>query len=35
LPVGAQIIAPAMGDERMLHAAAALERVVAATAEVR
>ena len=35
LPVGAQIIAPAMGDERMLQAAAALERVVSATAEVR
>ena len=35
LPVGAQLIAPAMGDERMLQAAAALERVVAATAEVR
>ena len=35
LPIGAQIIAPAMSDERMLQAAAALERVVAATAEVR
>ena len=35
LPVGAQLIAPPMGDERMLQAAAALEGVVPATAEVR
>jgi aspartyl-tRNA(Asn)/glutamyl-tRNA(Gln) amidotransferase subunit A len=35
LPVGAQLIAPLLEDERMLAAAAALERVVAAEAEVR
>ena len=35
LPVGAQLIAPFFEDERMLAAAAALERVVAADAEVR
>jgi aspartyl-tRNA(Asn)/glutamyl-tRNA(Gln) amidotransferase subunit A len=35
LPVGAQLIAPFLEDERMLAAAAALERVVAAEAEVR
>ncbi len=35
LPVGAQLIAPAFGEERLLAAAAALERVVAADAEVR
>ena len=35
LPVGAQLIAPFFGEERMLAAAAALERVVAADAEVR
>jgi aspartyl-tRNA(Asn)/glutamyl-tRNA(Gln) amidotransferase subunit A len=35
LPVGAQIIAPFFEDERMLAAAGALERVVAADAEVR
>ncbi len=34
LPVGAQLIAPFFEDERLLAAAAALERVVAATAEV-
>jgi aspartyl-tRNA(Asn)/glutamyl-tRNA(Gln) amidotransferase subunit A len=35
LPVGAQIIAPFFEDERMLAAAGAIERVVAAAAEVR
>jgi aspartyl-tRNA(Asn)/glutamyl-tRNA(Gln) amidotransferase subunit A len=35
LPVGAQLIAPFFEDERMLAAAAAIERVVAADAEVR
>jgi aspartyl-tRNA(Asn)/glutamyl-tRNA(Gln) amidotransferase subunit A len=35
LPVGAQLIAPYFEDERMLAAAAALERMVAADAEVR
>jgi aspartyl-tRNA(Asn)/glutamyl-tRNA(Gln) amidotransferase subunit A len=35
LPVGAQLIAPFFEDERMLAAAAALERVVSAEAEVR
>jgi aspartyl-tRNA(Asn)/glutamyl-tRNA(Gln) amidotransferase subunit A len=35
LPVGAQIIAPFFEDERMLAAAGAIERVVAAEAEVR
>jgi aspartyl-tRNA(Asn)/glutamyl-tRNA(Gln) amidotransferase subunit A len=35
LPVGAQLIAPFFEDERMLSAAAAIERVVAAEAEVR
>ena len=35
LPVGAQLIAPFFEDERMLAAAGALERVVAADAEVR
>ncbi len=35
LPVGAQLIAPFFEDERMLAAAGALERVVAAEAEVR
>ena len=35
LPIGAQIIAPFCEDERMLAAAAAVERVVAATEEVR
>ncbi len=35
LPVGAQIVAPFFEDERMLAAAAALERAVAAEAEVR
>jgi aspartyl-tRNA(Asn)/glutamyl-tRNA(Gln) amidotransferase subunit A len=35
LPVGAQIVAPFFEDERMLAAAATLERVVAADAEVR
>ncbi|HUF36124.1 MAG TPA: Asp-tRNA(Asn)/Glu-tRNA(Gln) amidotransferase subunit GatA [Gemmatimonadales bacterium] len=35
LPVGAQLIAPSFGEERLLAAAAALERVVAADAEVR
>jgi aspartyl-tRNA(Asn)/glutamyl-tRNA(Gln) amidotransferase subunit A len=35
LPVGAQLIAPHFEDERMLAAAAALEPVVAAEAEVR
>ncbi|MDQ3137400.1 MAG: Asp-tRNA(Asn)/Glu-tRNA(Gln) amidotransferase subunit GatA [Gemmatimonadota bacterium] len=35
LPIGAQLIAPHFEDERMLAAAAAIERVVAADAEVR
>jgi aspartyl-tRNA(Asn)/glutamyl-tRNA(Gln) amidotransferase subunit A len=35
LPIGAQLIAPFFEDERMLAAAAALERVVSAEAEVR
>ncbi|HEX6104827.1 MAG TPA: Asp-tRNA(Asn)/Glu-tRNA(Gln) amidotransferase subunit GatA [Gemmatimonadales bacterium] len=35
LPVGAQLIAPSFGEERLLAAAAALERVIAAEAEVR
>jgi aspartyl-tRNA(Asn)/glutamyl-tRNA(Gln) amidotransferase subunit A len=35
LPVGAQLIAPFFEDERLLSAAAAIERVVAAEAEVR
>ena len=35
LPVGAQLIAPFLADERLLAAAGALERVVAAAAEVR
>ena len=35
LPVGAQIVAPFLEDERMLAAAGALERVVQAEAEVR
>ncbi len=35
LPVGAQLVAPSFGEERLLAAAAALERVVAADAEVR
>ncbi len=35
LPIGAQLIAPALGDERMLEVAAVLERVLPATAEVR
>jgi aspartyl-tRNA(Asn)/glutamyl-tRNA(Gln) amidotransferase subunit A len=35
LPVGAQLIAPFFEDERMLAAAAAIERMVAADAEVR
>lgn len=35
LPVGAQLIAPMFGEERMLRAAQALEQVVHATAEVR
>jgi aspartyl-tRNA(Asn)/glutamyl-tRNA(Gln) amidotransferase subunit A len=35
LPVGAQLIAPYFEDERMLAAAGAIERVVAADAEVR
>ena len=35
LPVGAQLIAPFLEDERMLAAAGAVERVVAAEAEVR
>jgi aspartyl-tRNA(Asn)/glutamyl-tRNA(Gln) amidotransferase subunit A len=35
LPVGAQLIAPFFGEERLLGAAAALERVVAGDAEVR
>jgi aspartyl-tRNA(Asn)/glutamyl-tRNA(Gln) amidotransferase subunit A len=35
LPIGAQLVAPFFEDERMLAAAAALERVVDANAEVR
>ncbi len=35
LPVGAQLIAPFFGEERMLAAAAAVERVITADAEVR
>jgi aspartyl-tRNA(Asn)/glutamyl-tRNA(Gln) amidotransferase subunit A len=35
LPVGAQLIAPFFEDERLLAAAAALERFVARDAEVR
>ena len=35
LPVGAQLIAPAFEEERLLTAAAALERVISAEAEVR
>jgi aspartyl-tRNA(Asn)/glutamyl-tRNA(Gln) amidotransferase subunit A len=35
LPVGAQLIAPFFEDERLLAAAAAIERVVPADAEVR
>jgi aspartyl-tRNA(Asn)/glutamyl-tRNA(Gln) amidotransferase subunit A len=35
LPVGAQLIAPAFQEERLLAAAAALERVIPAAAEVR
>jgi aspartyl-tRNA(Asn)/glutamyl-tRNA(Gln) amidotransferase subunit A len=35
LPIGAQLIAPFFEDERMLEAAGAIERVVAADAEVR
>jgi aspartyl-tRNA(Asn)/glutamyl-tRNA(Gln) amidotransferase subunit A len=35
LPVGAQLIAPAFEEERLLAAAAALERVIPAHAEVR
>jgi aspartyl-tRNA(Asn)/glutamyl-tRNA(Gln) amidotransferase subunit A len=35
LPVGAQLIAPFFEDERLLAAAGALERIVAADAEVR
>jgi aspartyl-tRNA(Asn)/glutamyl-tRNA(Gln) amidotransferase subunit A len=35
LPIGAQLIAPFFEDERMLAAAGAIERVVAADAEVR
>ena len=35
LPIGAQLIAPAFEEERMLAAAEALERVIAAEAEVR
>jgi aspartyl-tRNA(Asn)/glutamyl-tRNA(Gln) amidotransferase subunit A len=35
LPVGAQLIAPAFEEERLLAAAAALERVILAEAEVR
>jgi aspartyl-tRNA(Asn)/glutamyl-tRNA(Gln) amidotransferase subunit A len=35
LPIGAQLIAPFCEDERMLAAAGAVERVVAATEEVR
>jgi aspartyl-tRNA(Asn)/glutamyl-tRNA(Gln) amidotransferase subunit A len=35
LPIGAQLIAPAFEEERLLAAAAALERVIPADAEVR
>jgi aspartyl-tRNA(Asn)/glutamyl-tRNA(Gln) amidotransferase subunit A len=35
LPVGAQLIAPAFEEERLMAAAAALERVISAEAEVR
>ena len=35
LPVGAQLIAPFLQDERLLAAAAALERALPADAEVR
>jgi aspartyl-tRNA(Asn)/glutamyl-tRNA(Gln) amidotransferase subunit A len=35
LPIGAQLIAPAFGEERLLAAAAALERLIPAEAEVR
>jgi aspartyl-tRNA(Asn)/glutamyl-tRNA(Gln) amidotransferase subunit A len=35
LPVGAQLVAPLFAEERLLAAAAALERVVPALAEVR
>ena len=35
LPVGAQLIAPAFEEERLLAAAAALERVIPAEAEIR
>ncbi|MBA3553863.1 MAG: Asp-tRNA(Asn)/Glu-tRNA(Gln) amidotransferase GatCAB subunit A, partial [Gemmatimonadales bacterium] len=35
LPVGAQLIAPAFEEERMLAAAGALERVIPADGEVR
>jgi aspartyl-tRNA(Asn)/glutamyl-tRNA(Gln) amidotransferase subunit A len=35
LPIGAQLIAPSMGDERMLEAALVLERAVQAVEEVR
>ena len=35
LPVGAQLIAPFFEDERLLSAAAAIERVVPADGEVR
>ncbi|MFL5401697.1 MAG: Asp-tRNA(Asn)/Glu-tRNA(Gln) amidotransferase subunit GatA [Gemmatimonadales bacterium] len=35
LPVGAQLVAPAFEEERLLAAAAALERVIPADAEVR
>ena len=35
LPIGAQLIAPAFDEERLLAAAAALERVISAEAEVR
>jgi aspartyl-tRNA(Asn)/glutamyl-tRNA(Gln) amidotransferase subunit A len=35
LPVGAQLIAPAFDEERLLSAAAALERVIDAVSEVR
>jgi aspartyl-tRNA(Asn)/glutamyl-tRNA(Gln) amidotransferase subunit A len=34
LPVGAQLIAPLLEDERLIAAAAAIERAVAADAEV-
>jgi aspartyl-tRNA(Asn)/glutamyl-tRNA(Gln) amidotransferase subunit A len=35
LPVGAQLIAPSFEEEKMLAAAAVLERVIAADREVR